>query len=241
MAIGRLKNDFDEGMAPYFLIAATPLALIVGALAPAPLFPFILPLAVYPVFFHFIRQGRLCAAFWLTAFWGTLCFAMVTMAVAQDIGSVRSGAAGLSVIAPAEAIPGSESMREQLVTVSVARIGDLAAVAALSGVSGGALALVAGTAGLNHLAVMAGRAVANGSGLDAAILSFPPWMVFRAIGLLMVAIGVSYLFILKLEGRPMEWGKSLRWVGMGLFFLAMDTYFYLSLNQAWGRYLLEAM
>ncbi|MDH5510424.1 MAG: hypothetical protein OEZ32_08715 [Nitrospinota bacterium] len=239
--MGRLKDDFDEGMAPYFLIAATPVALVVGALAPTPLFPFILPLAVYPVFFHFTRQGRLCAAFWMTAFWGALCFALVTMAVAQDIGAVRAGAAGISIIAPAETMPGSETMREQLATVSIARIGDLASVAALSGVSGGALALVAGTAGLNHLAVRAGRSMADGGGLDAAVLSFPPWMLFRAIGLLMLAIGVSYIFILKLEGRPMEWRKSLRWAGMGVFFLAMDTYFYLSLRQAWAGYLLEAM
>ncbi|MDH5679091.1 MAG: hypothetical protein OEZ55_12165 [Nitrospinota bacterium] len=241
MAIGRLKDDFDEGMAPYYLMGATPVALVIGAVAPAPLFPFILALAVYPVFFHFIRQGRLGMALLWTVMWGALNFALVAAAVAQDIPAVRSRAAGMAMIAPAQTPPAEEPARELVVQAAMARGGDFLAVVALSGVSGGALALAAGAVGLNHIAVVSGHAVAMGGGLDAAILAFPPWMVFRAMGLLMVVIGVTYLFVLKLEGREMDWGRSLRWVGVGAFFLVMDTYFYINLGAVWSRFFVEAM
>jgi len=239
-----LRDEFNRGRAPIYIALATALEVALGLWLWAPLFPFLGALAVYPVFFHYTRTGKLKTAFLATTGWAALHFILVAGAVAMNIGDIRQGAVeGYIATDRAGSTPqaGPVENLEKLRRIFAARAGDLGAVIALSAISGGALALAAGTAGLNQLAIKAGLAIGHGHGLDAAILSFPPWMFFRASGLLMALIGVSWLFIMRLEKRPMEFGRGLGWVSLGAFFLAFDTYLMWNLQEPWARFLAEAI
>ncbi|MBI4828362.1 MAG: hypothetical protein HY804_06075 [Nitrospinae bacterium] len=232
MTVTTFRRAFDRGLAPVFTLAATPLLMIPGLFLPAQFFPFLLAAALFPVFFYYIRSGRLGMALLNMTLWAAVilvCLGGLTALAPQWVAlHVYGGAAPQRPSAPAPLKPTPADIGDQ----AWERARDAGIAAGLAAVSGGALPLVTEAVIVTGFAFNAGEAFIKG-GVQAAALAIEPWTLTRLAALALITCGVAALFYMKIEHRPMLWRKSARWIVWGLFLLAVDVYLYFNLSHAW--------
>lgn len=228
-----LKTEFGAGHAWLYVFAAAPLALLLTFALPETLMPFIMAAAAFPVFFYFTRKAEYASAFWHAAGWAAWQFALVAGLSAINAGFMAEQIYGAQVkpqLYEAAPIMDAAGLAASL---AAGRLEDLVFFGGLALVSGGAFSLVAGAALVSGLGYSAGQAL-GAYGLQAALLTVDPWVVSRFAGLILVVLGASSYFYMRLEGGRIAWWPPARLILMGAALLALDIYLYLNVSPAWN-------
>ncbi|MBI4666102.1 MAG: hypothetical protein HY751_06820 [Nitrospinae bacterium] len=191
-----LKREFDSGRAPLYVMAATPVALMAGFILPPPFAPALSAFFFFPVFFYYTRREAYGKLFSLSVFWIFIHFTLVM---------------GASAIATAPSGPPMEQdwvyfIRSGFEAFDPARsIAALIYSCMLSVVSGGVLFLFRTAMVVSHAAQTAGSFLNEGK--DMSVLLSPARLLAlaRGAGHLMAGMGLSTVFYMKLESRPVVW------------------------------------
>ncbi|MBF0171035.1 MAG: hypothetical protein HQK87_08110, partial [Nitrospinae bacterium] len=116
-------------------------------------------------------------------------------------------------------------------------IADFLFTVVLSGLSGGALPLVAAAAAGSGTGVMAGGFFAtygwSGGTVEAAFLSLPPWSLITFVGNLMGAVAAASWFAMKLEKRPVNAMPLIRYGLLGISLVLFAVVLHFLLGPTW--------
>jgi hypothetical protein len=188
-------------------------------------------LFLFPPFFYYVRRQKFVQTLGVLLLWSLLQFGAIVAFGLLFPGFIdKLAGAGTWAINPL-----SETLQAEGMTKAITSSGlDLLFVGVLSGVSGGALSIVAGIIEVNSIALATAK-IFGSSGLSAALLSVKPWAVLIGIGHAMTIIAVASLFYAKLEKRKPDWEPVTRWLILGLAFVALGVYLELAISQTWNN------
>ncbi|MGK7346256.1 MAG: hypothetical protein ACNS63_10675 [Candidatus Nitrospinota bacterium M3_3B_026] len=228
-----LREAFRDGAAPFYVLGAAPFALLVSFAFPYAFSPFILAASLFPPFFYYVRREEYSKTFWIMILWAAVHFSLtgVLTGMAPDFmaGRLHAAPAVSSAFAGDPAPLAGQRLVELLITV------------VLSGLSGGAFALVAWADAAGGAGVRAGGFLAGeGSGWTAFFLSLAPWEAACHVGRAMAAISAAAVFYMKLERRPVKLDYPVRYLALALAFTALGVYLELRLAPAWMEALAAA-
>ncbi len=228
-----IREEFTAGGWRWYMAAGVPMATLIAALTPPAFDPFVVATFLFPLFFWFIRRGRLAAALWSGLGWLTAHALLVAFLVGWDRPVYLPAFTG-----PADfgwnGAPATDY--GALIDAAGKGMADFIFTLALAGISGGALPLVAAVSLANDTGVAVGGLFATfggGGTMEAAFLSVRPWGVFSFVGSLMGAIAMARWFALKLEGRPVDPTPLIRYGILGFSLVAFALYLQYLLGPSW--------
>lgn len=233
-----LRQEFENGHAIFYIIAAAPFSLMVSFVFPGPIIPFVQAAFAFPVFFFFVRRGAYSKTFWMMAAWAVFQMAVVGGLAAIEPEFMAEKLYGWKGAEWFSLPPISE---ESLASLAVWRALKLVMIGAFAAISGGAFALVAGAIAINGAAFTAGGLLAKGKGWAAAMMLLEPWSLSYLTGAALAAVGVSAFFYMVLERRPLEKFKPVRIAILGVAFVALGVYLEFSLGPVWRSAVASAL
>ncbi len=226
----RLFTQYPRGAALVYLLVAIPLASLISLFLPGTFSPMVTAAFTFPVFFYFTRREQYRDTFLMITFGAILQFMIVAALTTFYKEIVTQWTVDFGEIAM---FGGIRIEWDNSVLTMVSKAAGLLFTALIALVSGGALALFAGVAVVNSVAINVGGLITDGSGWTVAVMSVAPWEISRFIGHSLISIGVAALFYIKIEKRRYNFNGLAEPLTLGIIFVLLDIYLELEMGEAW--------
>ncbi len=223
-----LRHEFDNNRGSLFVFAALPILLLFSFVVPAPFVPFILPLAVFPLFYYYARRAAVAKAFWAVTVYSVMLFIEIMFISYVDPQFLLS-----RIGPPPDLVPEFFINRESPENIILGTLADYGYTAILAMLSGGALAFVYWSKAIIIAAANAG-AILKTAGPAMAVLSIGPNDLAIGIGQVLISIAVSVWFWNKIEGKPVPSKTGvIAAVFLSLCFVSLSIYLTFTLTPVW--------